>query len=126
MTPEIDGPSALTVHFRRQAGGALRQARLRAGLSQQDVANRASVPLTIVEHVEDGDTSDITLQQFMDLALVSGAVPLELLLIPIEEAELFTSEHSRPPSVTDLESWKARRAVRSALEQARGTAKTRG
>jgi transcriptional regulator with XRE-family HTH domain len=125
MTPEIDGAPALTIHFQRQAGASLRLARIRAGLSAEDVAQQTHVPLTIVERFENGVAPDITLQQLMDLALASGSVPLDLPLVPIKEAEEYASEYARSPSSTDLESWKARRDVRTALDAVKSTTKPR-
>ena len=64
--------------FARKVGIHIRQARLRAGLSQQDVAVRAKIQQRTVSLVESGKRS-ITLTTLERIATAIGVEPRDLL-----------------------------------------------
>ncbi|MBV9278750.1 MAG: helix-turn-helix transcriptional regulator [Chloroflexi bacterium] len=106
--------------FQDRVRALLIEVRRRAGWSRERVADAAGVPVSVVEGIEAGRLGTVTLEQYVDLALACGHMPLDLALAPVEELREYTAERPHDPrTVTNLEAWRTRRALARALEAAR-------
>jgi len=111
---------SLADRFVRRSGEALSRARATSGYSSTDLAHRSGVPSTHVERAEEGHTQDMTLRQYLDLALACDHLPLDLVLVPSEELARFAREAPPVPrTALEYEAWRSRRSLREALASAR-------
>ncbi|HEX6510012.1 MAG TPA: hypothetical protein VF221_20480 [Chloroflexota bacterium] len=114
----------LKLTFLERVRTALAGIRTRAGLSRQQLADRAGVPANLVEELELVAPHSLTLEQFVDLALACGYMPLEPTLAPADDVHQFAEEVAGGPGTdTAFHTWLARRGVRRALAAANATSR---
>ena len=109
--------------FLERAYRSIKAASRHAGMSEEQAARRAGLPNPISEAVRHGSLERLTIEQYVDLALACGYMPLDLTLAPAVEAQEFASEvplESR--SAPAFDAWLARRGVRRATAAARRAA----
>jgi transcriptional regulator with XRE-family HTH domain len=113
---EAEGPAGIKRAFLEHAGRSVAMARLRSGLSREQVAQAAGVSRSTVESLEEASPTGLTMEQYVDLALACGSMPLELTLAPTPDMREFASEVPiGNRSATAFDAWLARRGVRRAV-----------
>lgn len=116
-----DGPEALKRGFLHRLGTAIAGLRARAGLSHSQVAECTRLSVDVLKEV-DVDPGKLTLEEFVDLTLACGYIPLDVTLAPEADVRDFVREAPQAPrGATAFEAWKARRSVRQALAAAANT-----
>jgi len=83
---------------------ALHEARLNAGLTQADVAERIGTKQSAIARIENSEPGSLTLRKYVDLAVACGLVPVDIELVPITVmkralVEQLTDE--KTPSISD-------------------------
>ena len=97
-----------------------------AGISEEQAARRAGLSNPISEAVQRGSLERLTIEQYVDLALACGFMPLDLTLAPAVEAQEFAAEVPlEARSAPAFDAWLARRGVRRAIAAAQRAAQKR-
>jgi transcriptional regulator with XRE-family HTH domain len=105
------------------AAGLLRYARVKAGLSQSELAIRAGVPRTMVSAYE-RDQRQATLPTLTRLLKAAG-FGLRLELIPYDDHDDVLRELDEHRSLTDRQAWASYQSDRFAADRAAVAAATR-
>jgi len=92
----------LKAAFLSSAVDALFNARRKAGLTQEQVAQKLGKKQEAIARWEADKEGRMSLRQYFDLALASGRVPLSMALEPIESVRDFVIAHPEEPQAPDL------------------------
>lgn len=85
-------------------------------MTRTQLAGRVGVSPDVIERAEGGDLGDITLEEFVNLALICGYVPLDLSMQPVDEVTEFSAQSAeRVHSVVEFERWRLRRDIQELL-----------
>jgi transcriptional regulator with XRE-family HTH domain len=68
-------------HFLSAASKALKDARLKAGLTQEEVAERMGTKQAVISRMESDTRGSISLHRFVDYAIVCGYIPHNLVAV---------------------------------------------
>lgn len=77
-----------------RAMGAIRDTRLRNGLTQSDVAEKIGTTQSVVARMENAHRGSFSLDRFLEYAWACGAAPLQLEFGPPEELRQLAIERS--------------------------------
>lgn len=92
----------LRAAFLSSAVDALFYARRKAGLTQEEVAQKLGKKQEAIARWEADKEGKMSLRQYFDLAVASGRVPLNMVLEPIESVRDFVIDHPEEPQAPDL------------------------
>ncbi len=92
----------LRAAFLSSAADALFYARRKAGLTQEQVAQKLGKKQEAIARWEADKEGRMSLRQYFDLALASGRVPLNIVLEPVESVRDFVIDHPEEPQSPDL------------------------
>src|SRR5260370_4264444 len=83
--------------FLSSAVDALFYARRKAGLTQEQVAQKLGKKQEAIARWESDTEGKMSLRQYFDLAIASGRVPLNIVLEPVESVRDFVIDHPEEP-----------------------------
>jgi transcriptional regulator with XRE-family HTH domain len=85
----------------------IRNARLRNGLTQQDVADKLGTTQSAIARLENAHTGNFSLDRLLKYAWACGAAPLDLEFVAPEELRAYAQEYPRGSrTYSDLLDWK--------------------
>ena len=97
MTDETDGEEFtreyLKDRFLSSAVRAISAARHKAGLTQEDIAQRLGKKQAAIARWESDTEGRMSLRQYVELALACGKIPLNMMLEPVESVRDFVIDH---------------------------------
>lgn len=104
--------------FLSSAVDALFYARRKAGLTQEQVAQKLGKKQEAIARWESDTEGKMSLRQYFDLAVASGRVPLNIVLEPVESVRDFVIDHPEEPQTPDLfYSWLLHRSEPTTVSQ---------
>jgi transcriptional regulator with XRE-family HTH domain len=107
----LDDPEAAAAYLRSswfyRTMETIRNARLRNGLTQQDIADKLGTTQSAIARLENAHTGNFSLDRLLKYAWACGAAPLDLEFAAPEELRAYAQEHPRGSrTYTDLLDWK--------------------
>lgn len=108
----------LRASFLSSAVDALFYARRKAGLTQEQVAQKLGKKQEAIARWEADKEGKMSLRQYFDLALASGRIPLNIVLEPKEDVRDFVIDHpERAPSPYSYYEWLKKKAESASITQ---------
>lgn len=93
---------------------AVRDVRVRSGLTQHEVASRLGTTQSAVARLENAHRGNFSLDRFLEYAWACGAGPLDFGYVPADELREYVYQHLRAPRTTEaLRTWRLEETFRT-------------
>lgn len=110
LSDEADARAYLATSFLSGAILALHDARVAAGLTQEDVARTMDTKQPSIARLENDLSGGVSLRRYVDYAIAVGALPFDIVLGQLEQLRQFAIEHpGREITQVAVRDWESKR-----------------